>query len=130
MTNGSPARLISCDMDHFHPIFKDVKESFKTLIHLVNLKFGCHLWYRKLISWFHIYRLSGKRQIYQTLKDVWMTMWTISDSAILFTVLNGIIMDWWDWWRLSKGTVMFIGTIILNSVLAIYLFFVNIHQAH
>lgn len=50
MTNGSPVVLISCDIDNFDPIFKDVKESFKTLIHLVNLKFWCHLWNRKLIS--------------------------------------------------------------------------------
>lgn len=50
MTNGSPVRLISCDINHFDPIFKDAKESFKILIHLVNLKFGCCLWYRKLIS--------------------------------------------------------------------------------
>lgn len=129
MTNGSPVGLISSDIDNFDSIFKDVKESFKTLIHLANLKSGCRLWYRKLISWFHVYRHNGKRQIYQTPKDVWMTLWTIDDSAILFTALNGIIMDWWDLWRLSKGTVMFIGTIILNSDLAIYWIFVSIHQA-
>lgn len=37
---ASDVGLISCDTDHFDPIFKDVKEYFKTLIHLVNLNLG------------------------------------------------------------------------------------------
>lgn len=53
MTNVSPARLISRDMDYlsFPPNFQRQKrEAYKTLIHLVNFRFGCHSWCRRLIS--------------------------------------------------------------------------------